>query len=205
MRKLILFLWLTLIIFPLFAQKNSGENPYSLNEGTLFGAGSSHIKDTYLSPFFYNGWGLRVLNERMKVVRIADYNVSRQQMINVDISFTRNPAERVNDFGGFVDYSLGYHYRFQVNDKLKIMSGMSGHLLAGFVYNTSNGNNPLSAKIDVDLNVSTIFLYNTRIKERPVTFRHQFDLPVAGVFFLLLTGNPIMKYSMWGIPPILSG
>jgi len=64
-----------------------------------------------------------------------------------------------------------------------LMSGLSGHFLGGFIYNTQNGNNPLSAKIDVDLNLSAIAIYHTRIKELPLTFRYQIELPVAGVFF----------------------
>ena len=58
------------------------------------------MRDTYLSPstdINYTGWVARVLNERMKIVRLADYNVSRQQLINVEFGSTRNGAETANE------------------------------------------------------------------------------------------------------------
>ncbi len=152
-----------------------------MNEGTLIGFGTSQIKDTYLSPFNYTGWGMRILNERMKI--IGKGNFSRQQIINVDISSTKNPAENVNDFGAFADYSLSYHYRIKANHNLKILTGLSGHLMGGFIYNTRNGNNPLSAKIDIDLGLSIIALWSFRIKNNPFTLRYQGELPLTGVFF----------------------
>ncbi|MCD7712057.1 MAG: DUF3316 domain-containing protein [Firmicutes bacterium] len=165
------------------SQTEQNEFPRVLNEGTLFGLGTSNVKDTYLSPFNYKGWGMRILNERMKIIPLANYRISRQQLINVDISSTKNPAERINDFAGFVDYSLGYHYRMPVSTNFMIMGGVFGHFLGGFIYNTQNGNNPLSAKIDLDLNLSVIAIYSTRLKDLPLTFRYQADLPVMGVFF----------------------
>ena len=81
----------------------------------MVGIGGYNLRDTYLSPstdINYTGWVARVLNERMKIVRLADYNVSRQQLINVEFGSTRNGAETANEYAGFVDYSLGYHYRF---------------------------------------------------------------------------------------------
>ena len=87
----------------------------SINESTMVGIGGYNLRDTYLSPstdINYTGWVAWVLNERMKIVRLADYNVSRQQLINVEFGSTRNGAETANEYAGFVDYSLGYHYRF---------------------------------------------------------------------------------------------
>lgn len=167
--------------FPLSAQSGDEDIPRTMNEGTLIGLGTSQIKDTYLSPFNYTGWGMRILNERMK--NLSSGKFSRQQIINVDITSTKNPAENVSDFGAFVDYSLGYHYRMNASPNFKILTGLSGHILGGFVYNTRNGNNPLSAKVDIDLGFSTLFLWNTRINKLPLTIRYQAEVPFMGVFF----------------------
>jgi len=146
----------------------------------LFGFGNSQVKDTYLSPFDYTGWGGRILNERMTI--LPSKRFSRQQMISVDISSTKNPAENVNDFGTFVDYSLGYHYRL-VRGKFSWLAGTTAHLMGGFIYNTRNGNNPLSAKVDIDLGLSVILFYTFTINEHPLTLRYQGELPFAGIFF----------------------
>jgi hypothetical protein len=165
------------------AQSEQEEPPRVMNEGTLIGVGTSHIKDTYLSPFNYSGWGMRILNEQMKVIRSGNGRFSRQQIINVDISSTKNPAENVNDFAAFVDYSLGYHYRLDIIPDFRILAGTTAHLLGGFIYNTRNGNNPLSAKTDIDLGFSMIALWNFHIKTLPLTLRYQAELPFAGLFF----------------------
>jgi hypothetical protein len=169
------------VTYPLFAQFDSEEVRREMNEGTLAGFGTSQIKDTYLSPFNYSGWGARILNERMSFLR--NKNFSRQQIINVDISSTKNPAENANDFGAFVDYSLTYYYHIHANDRFRLLPGASAHLMGGFIYNTRNGNNPLSAKVDIDLGLSVIMLYTFRTKKFPFTLRYQIDIPFGGVFF----------------------
>jgi hypothetical protein len=167
----------------LAGQGDEEEIPRSMNEGTLLGFGTSNIKDTYLSPFNYNGWGARILNERMKTISAGKGRFSRQQIINVDITSTKNPAENVNDFGAFVDYSLSYHYRIPIGSSFKLLTGLSAHLMGGFIYNTRNGNNPLSAKVDIDLGLSVMMLYGLRIKNLPLTLRYQAELPFGGIFF----------------------
>ncbi|MFQ9021697.1 MAG: DUF3316 domain-containing protein [Parabacteroides merdae] len=49
--------------------------PRSINESTMVGIGGYNLRDTYLSPstdINYTGWVARVLNERMKIVRLAE-------------------------------------------------------------------------------------------------------------------------------------
>jgi hypothetical protein len=197
MKRITGFLLLCLCFIRLPAQSPEEELPKAMNEGTLIGAGTSHVKDTYLSPFNYSGFGMRILNERMKIIGPGESNFSRQQIINVDISSTKNPAENVNDFGAFVDYSLGYHYRFDVAPGFRVLTGASSHLLGGFIYNTRNGNNPLSAKIDIDLGVSLIALWNFHINNLPLTLRYQGELPFAGVFFSPAYG--VSYYEMFNV------
>lgn len=179
---LTLFLFCCLAL-PAIGQTDKSNEPWSVNEGTLVGAGGYNIKDSYLSDLKYTGWGLRVMNERMKVTRLADYRISRQQIIGVDVSSTHNPAENTSDFSGFVDYTLGYHYRFQVLPNLKLLAGASAHFMGGFIYNTRNSNNPASAKVDIDLNISAVALYNVQIGNYPLTLRYQLEIPFAGALF----------------------
>ena len=132
----------------------------------------------------YTGPGLRVMNERMKRVRLANYRVSRQQIISVDLASTDNAASTATDFAGFIDYTLGYHYHLPtVLPDLKLLAGGAVHGMGGFIYNTRNGNNPASAKADIDLNISAMAIYKLRVKEYPMTLRYQFTIPFAGVLF----------------------
>lgn len=178
----------------LAAQGGYEDIPQSVNEATMIGVGGYNVMDTYLTPGVetkYTGWGARILNERMKTVRLANYNVSRQQFINVEFATTRNASETATDYVGFVDYSLGYHYRFNnLLPNLKVLTGASARLAGGFIYNTRNSNNPASGKADLDLNISAMGIYGFRIKNYPVTFRYQMEIPFAGVLFSINKGQP---------------
>ena len=188
-----MFLFLCLAL-PLMAQSDEDEVPRSTNESTMVGIGGYNLRDTYLSPstdINYTGWVARILNERMKVVRLADYKISRQQLINVEFGSTRNGAETANEYAGFVDYSLGYHYRFpQLLPGLKVLTGASARLSGGFIYNTRNSNNPVSGKADFDLNLSAMAIYNFKIQDFPLTLRYQAEIPFAGVLFSVHKGEP---------------
>ena len=87
-RQLLIVNSLCLLFFclPFPATAQAEDVPRSINESTMVGIGGYNLRDTYLSPstdINYTGWVAWVLNERMKIVRLADYNVSRQQLINV--------------------------------------------------------------------------------------------------------------------------
>lgn len=164
----------------------SDEESYPVNAATLFGIGGYNLMDTYLTPSSripYKGWGIRVLDERMKITRLADHRISRQQIVNVDVSSTGNEAGTTRALNGFVDYTLGYHYRFEPLPDLKVLTGASLHAMLGFIYYTRSSNNPASAKADLDLNVSAMALYNLRFRNYPLTFRYQFEIPFAGILF----------------------
>lgn len=187
----LLFLCLTLSIA---AQSEEGnEIPRSTNESTMIGIGSYNLRDTYLSPstrINYTGWMARVLNERLKIVPLMDYRVSRQQIINVEFGSTHNGAETANEYAGFADYSLGYHYRMKPLPGLQLLTGASARLMGGFIYNTRNSNNPVSGKADFDLNLSAMAIYGLKIKNFPLTFRYQMEIPFAGVLFSVHKGQP---------------
>lgn len=177
------------------AQTDSGDVPLSTNESTMIGIGSYNLRDTYLSPgtdINYTGWMVRILNDRMKITKLADYKISRQQMINIEFGSTLNGAETANEYAGFVDYSLGYHYRFTELPVpgLKVLTGASARITGGFIYNTRNGNNPVSGKGDIDLNLSAMAIYGFKIKNFPLTLRYQMEIPFAGALFSINKGQP---------------
>lgn len=190
----LMFLFLCMA-FGVAAQSDEEEIPRSTNESTMIGIGSYNLRDTYLSPstnINYTGWMARILNDRMKVTKLAGYKISRQQMINVEFGSTHNRAETANEYAGFVDYSLGYHYRF---DRLpiaglKVLTGASARLSGGFIYNTRNSNNPVSGKGDIDLNLSAMAIYGFKIKNFPLTLRYQMEMPLAGALFSINRGQP---------------
>ncbi|MDR1723758.1 MAG: DUF3316 domain-containing protein [Tannerella sp.] len=170
------------------------EGLLSINEGTAIGAGLYRMKDTYLSPMSYEGYGFRFVNERMKLLNNSNYKFSRQNIVNVDVSSTVNGAENANFLSAFVDYSLCYHYRILPDPFFKILVGGGIRGMLGMVYNTRNGNNPMTLHSDFDLNLSLATIYEFRIKQYPLAVRYQFETPFAGILF-----SPVYNQSYYEI------
>ncbi len=166
----------------------------SINEGTLVGTGGYLMKDTYLSPEKYAGVGFRFMNERMRLTKLADYKISRQNMVSIDISSAMNGAKNANYLSAFADYSYGFHYRFLPDPFLKLLVGGNLHGMLGMVYNTRNGNNPMTVHVDIDLNFSFLAIYEFRIKKAPFAIRYQFDSPFMGFLF-----SPVYEQSYYEI------
>ena len=182
-------------IAPLFGQSDEQAPIWSTNESTMLGLGGYNLHDSYLSPsanMNYTGWVARVMNERLKMVRLADHRIARQQIINVEFGSTRNGAETAHEYAGFADYSLGYMYRFDdvLLPGLRFLTGASARLSGGFIYNTRNSNNPVSGKADFDLNLSAMAIYGFKIKNLPLTLRYQAEMPFMGVLFSIHRGQP---------------
>ena len=169
-------------------------NLRSINEGTMIGVGGYRMKDQYLSPEKYGGLGFRFMNERMRLLKTSGNKVSRQNIVNVDISTVINGAENANFLSAFADYSVGYHYRLIPDPFFKILVGGSIHGMLGMVYNTRNGNNPMTIHADVDLNFSLLAIYEFSIKKHPITIRYQFESPFIGVLF-----SPVYDQSYYEI------
>ena len=166
----------------------------SINEGTLVGIGGVMMKDTYLSPEKYAGVGLRFKNERMRLTKLADSKISNQNMVNVEFASVMNGARNANFLATFADYSYGLHYRFIPKPNFKLLYGGSVRGMLGMVYNTRNGNNPLTVHTDIDLNISFLVIYEFRIKKSHLAIRYQFDSPVFGVLF-----SPVFEQSYYEI------
>ncbi len=150
---------------------------------TLVGGGTYTLRDTYLSPLEYTGWGVRILSDQMKMTRMLQGKISTQQLINIDFSSTKNNTETASDYTILFDYSYGLHYHLKPLPRLSLLLGMQGNGLLGAIYNTRNGNNPVSAKANINLNISGIADYRFRIGKQPLSVRYQLDLPVAGCLF----------------------
>lgn len=177
--------FLILMSQPLAAQTDSQETPpFSTNEGTLIGVGHYNIRNSYLSDDIgYTGWGLQLMNERMRNASLLNRRLSTQQVFYAHLSSTLNPANTISALSGFAEYSYGYHYRFQPAPQLKLLAGAAAHGLLGFLYNTQSSNNPFALSADVDFNLSAAAIYSFRLKNYPLTLRYQTDMSLVGAAF----------------------
>lgn len=167
--------------------------PYcSSNNSTLFGIGGVNLYDTYLSPLKYDGISFRIINERMKRMSWFDNKFSRQQTIDINISSADNPAKNATEYSIIGDYRLGGHYNLYKSELFKLSGGALFNINGGVIYNQRNSNNPASAKLNSNINLSVIGFYYWK----NLTFRGQLDSPIAGVLFSPHYGQSYYEISL---------
>ncbi len=154
-----------------------------LQVSTLFGVGFSNQLDTYLSPMEYSGFQLSFLASRERMTRWADGNISFQSQLQGAFSHTKNPAHTATAWGGRLAYDAGWHYHWQLSDRLSLKAGGLVGADLGFLYIARNSNNPAQGRFGVDISASAGGKYRFKIKKLPVQINYQADLPVIGCMF----------------------
>ncbi|MDR2627291.1 MAG: DUF3316 domain-containing protein [Dysgonamonadaceae bacterium] len=183
MRKVMFFV---LLVFPALLCAQENEMPVDLSyRSAMIGIGSYSLYDTYLSGqrTLYRGWGVRILEDDMKMTRLLHGRVSSQQLVNFDFSSTKNTAKTATNYSLFLDYSYGLHVHFKPLPNLRLLAGPQVNVFLGAIYNTRNGNNPVSPKVTANLGFSGIADYRFRIKKQALAVRYQLDIPLAGGMF----------------------
>jgi len=150
---------------------------------TQFGYGTSSVYDSYLSPLKYTGNNVGLHYEQMKNTGLMDGKVLAQHLLNANYSWSKNNTGNALYYTGLLEYNYGLLYRLQPAEKWQIFTGMQAGGLAGFVYNTRNGNNPATGKAHLDLSLSAIANYKLKISSQPVNLRYQISLPFIGAMY----------------------
>ena len=169
--------------FSLQAQEDSLRATRYVMRSVLYGAGMSNVLDTYLSPLEYKGPEIRILRENMRMTRLMNGNVSAQNLLQANVSYTHNPSQTANMYAGLVNWTYALHYQFRLNEQLKLLAGPMIDLNGGFVYNTRNSNNPAQAKAYGSVGISGMAIYKFRIGNYPLVVRYQVNLPLLGAMF----------------------
>jgi hypothetical protein len=151
----------------------------STNKATLIGIGSSSLYDTYLSPLTYKGTSIHLSHERMKKTSWMDGKLTRQQIINLEVAWTDNPAKNASEYSFMLDFNWGGHYNLIKTNKFRLGAGGLWNISGGVLYNQRNSNNPASARAYSNINLSAIAFYNWK----SITFRAQVDTPLFGIAF----------------------
>lgn len=153
------------------------ENTYNLS------ISYTSAKDTYLSPLYYSGLGLNFSITDIKNYRKFDFKnrtpkssifaytpkttidwiLIRDEM-QFDIAYLINPAK--THIAYYFDFDINRNYLFRVlKSKFgNIYLGSGIDLSMGAIYNTANGNNPVS--INAQSSIVASLLYNYRLAFR---------------------------------------
>lgn len=153
-----------------------------INKAISYGVGYANIFDTYLSPQEYKGVDFRILRESMRMTN-GIKNVSIQNILQANISYTHNYIDNNNSLSGMVSWNYGLHYQFQITPNFKILAGGLIDANLGFIYNMRNGNNPASARAFLNLTGSGLAIWRVKIKNYPLILRYQLNVPLVGGMF----------------------
>lgn len=149
----------------------------------MFGIGGTNRLETYLSPLEYTGPEVRFMRESIRMTRIWGGRVSTQQFYEGNFSYSKNPTKDSEYLSGDIDWRIGWHYNWTPLPALRLMAGLQTGLSCGFVYNTSNGNNPAQGKLSTNIAASGMAIYRFNWLRRRFSVRYQFDMPLAGLMF----------------------
>ena len=148
----------------------------------MLGVGHTNILDTYLSQEKFSGIGFSYLNMSERENPNCDWTTVLQQEVN--FSSTNDRSDKVNELEGSYSLFWGkYHVWRMAENRLKLQAGglIGGHL--GFIYNTSNSNNPAQARLAAQLMPSGIATYDFTLWKKHFALRYELDLPLVGIMF----------------------
>ena len=154
------------------------------SRGWSLGVGEVSVYDEYLSPLVYTGTIFRADYESMHFISDSNNKLSLQQTFMVSGGMTDNEAKTNSIFYFSLRPGIGMHYHFRPMPNLKILVGGVWDLFFASKYNFNNGNNPYSADLSTQINVSAIAQYTLNIKKFPIMFRYSVRSPLAGVMFV---------------------
>lgn len=177
------------------AQKEDA-NRYT-SHALMGGVGLANVFDNYLSPLEYTGIEARLQRETFRKTKLMEGNVFVQTLLNVNAYTTHSPAENAHMYGGLVNWNISWLYKWELNNRIKVLAGPMADMNGGVIYNERNSNNPAQAKAYANIGVNARVIYNFNLFHKPATLHYLASLPLLGAMFSPQYGESY--YEMFGI------
>ena len=153
-----------------------------INRSTMVGFGSTNILDTYLSAEHFKGSGMSFVTtiERQR----PDRHWSTIMEHEANLSTTKDRSKTQQELEGAYNFYWGKLYSWQLLDNcLKLQAGGLVNASLGFIYNTSNGNNPAQARAHLNVMPTGVATYQFNLWRKQFTARYELSLPLCGIMF----------------------
>jgi len=161
-----------------FSQEDEGRVQ---TRSLILGIGQSAVIETYLSPYKYSGTNYRLIfeSERDSKDGLSTY----QHSISLDYAKASNYSDRGLNHTGFIEYSFSCLRKVISTDKLHAKIGCAPDFLIGAIYNVRNDNNPIEAKVNLNLDLAGRLDYRFRYKQVPFVLSYDLRMPIVGAGF----------------------
>lgn len=156
--------------------------PKVITRSTMIGFGATNILDTYLSQehFYGPGVSLLVTIERQRPGKRWSTLMEHE----ANISSTKDRSKQYQELEGAYNFYWGRLYSWTLMDgRLKLQAGGLANLSLGFIYNTSNGNNPAQARAHFNIMPTGVASYRFQLFNRRMMARYELSLPLVGIQF----------------------
>lgn len=148
----------------------------------MIGWGCVDMLDTYLSPERYRSWQVNYLSHTMH--EREDRCISTLSVHQGSFAHADNRAGNANEMQAMYHFAYAWHYNWHfLNRHLNVKAGGMLNTHLGMLYNARNSNNPMQAKVGLNVAPSVMASYHFSIKNRPLTVRYEADAPLLGMMF----------------------
>ena len=158
--------------------------------------------DTYLSSYNHKGGGIHFSHESFRDARTGNYRWKYQILFNSRAGF--NLQNGNIQLAGILGCSWSGYHPFNIGKRLKLLAGAQIQLEGGALYNMSNGNNPVSAKLRTAIAASGMAIYHFPVRRSEWVARYQLDIPLAGAMFTPEFGQSYYEMSLGHLGNIVS-
>ena len=147
----------------------------------MIGVGPTKIYDTYLSQEHFSGTGLTFLATSQRSNANLHWSTLMEHQAHLASADDRSGDS--NEMQGDYLFLIGRLRRFDILPSLSVEVGGMAVANAGFIYNTSNGNNPAQARLSLNVMPTATATWRFRLFHRQMALRYETQLPLVGVMF----------------------
>ena len=166
----------------LYAPADSAQQPKVITRSLMLGIGGTNVLDTYLSQEHFSGIGFSFLATVERQRPSARWATLMEHEAN--FSTVKDKARSKQELEGAYNFYWGRLRGWQLfSGKLRLQAGALINASMGFIYNTSNSNNPAQARVHINLMPAGIATYHFRLWGCPIAARYELALPLVGIMF----------------------
>lgn len=160
--------------------ERKGPTPYTIATYQA-GVGPTNVLDTYLSQSKFEGTGITFLSTAEVVQPDKHWRTLTEHQVN--LASVEDHAAMREELQGDYTFFYGRLRHWQLTDSWTVQAGAMAAANVGFIYNTSNSNNPAQARLSLNVMPTATTTKDFRLLRRNWSLRYELNLPLLGVMF----------------------